>query len=114
MTVKKQYRLIKDQDFKRVIAASHVHKNRFFVVYHDQTTLGHPRVGISASKKLGNAVVRNRIRRQIKAMLHQTLTLQESYDILVIVRLEFKSQIFEQNLAKLTEIIDAIRRPAHE
>lgn len=112
--MKKQYRLIKDQDFKRVIAVAQVNKNRFFVVYHLETTLGHPRVGISASKKLGNAVVRNRIRRQIRVMLSQTLTLQESYDILVIVRLEFKNQTFEQNFAKLTEIIDAIRRPAHE
>lgn len=114
MTVKKQYRLIKDQDFKRVIAAAHVQKNRFFVVYQLETTLGHPRVGISASKKLGNAVVRNRIRRQVRMMLMQTLTLKESNDILVIVRLDFMNQTYEQNLAKLAELIDAIRRNSHE
>ncbi|MFR2769241.1 MAG: ribonuclease P protein component [Thomasclavelia sp.] len=33
-----------------------------FIIYKDENQIGHGRVGISVSKKLGNAVTRNKIK----------------------------------------------------
>jgi ribonuclease P protein component len=114
MIVKKKYRLKKDRDFKKVIAANHTVKNRSYVVYHLPNEMGFPRIGISVSKKLGNAVVRNRTRRQVRAMLDQELQLDQALDLLIIIRLEFLAHPFEDNASKLHEIIEIVRRPVHE
>ena len=112
--MKKKYRLKKDKDFKRIIAHNHVQKNRFFVIYYLDNKLGYPRVGISVSRKLGGAVIRNRIRRQVRAMIDQEIKLDESNDLLVIVRNEFLGNAFDDNCAKFKQLIDAIRRLTHE
>ncbi len=114
MIVKKKYRLKKERDFKKVIAVNRTVKNRSFVVYHLPNELGYPRVGISVSKKVGNAVVRNRVRRQVRAMLDQSLSLDQASDLLIIVRLDFLTHPFEDNASKLHEIIEIVRRPVNE
>jgi ribonuclease P protein component len=112
--VKKKFRLKKDQDFKQVIAANHVQKNRIFVVYSNANEMGYPRVGISVSKKVGSAVTRNRIRRQIRMMVDQIINLEESVDLLIIVRSEYLNGDFEKNSKKLYELIDVPRRIINE
>jgi len=114
MIVKKIYRLTDDRDFKQVLSANHVTKNRYYVVYHLPNQSSSARIGISVSKKLGNAVIRNRIRRQVRAMFDATDIFAEAFDIIVIVRLEYKQATFQEANGKLLEIIDAIRRTTHE
>jgi ribonuclease P protein component len=114
MIVKKKYRLKKDRDFQKVVAANRIVKNRSFVVYRLPNEVGYPRVGISVSKKIGNAVVRNRVRRQVRAMLDQELQLDQAIDLLIIVRIEYLAHPFEDNALKLNEIIEIVRRPVNE
>ena len=56
-------------------------------MYYDDRVLGHARVGISVSKKIGNAVIRNKIKRQIRMMFIENFD-NETYekDVIVIVR----------------------------
>ncbi len=45
------------------------------------------RLGVSASKKIGNAVVRNRMRRLVKEIVRQHADrISEKHDLIVIVR----------------------------
>jgi ribonuclease P protein component len=60
---------------------------RHFVLVCLAVAAGPPRVVIKASRKVGGAVVRNRIRRRIKEILRKLFPrLQKSCDCLVIVR----------------------------
>jgi len=57
-----------------------------FVVYaRKQETSAAPRLGLSVSKKVGNAVVRNRIRRLIKEFC-RLRALAAGYDFVVVAR----------------------------
>ena len=57
------------------------------VLYVNRNRLGHTRVGITASKKVGNAVTRNRARRVIRAALQQTLPQDVGgYDLVFVAR----------------------------
>lgn len=59
---------------------------------------GRVRVGISASKKLGNAVTRNRVKRQIRAMCDDIIIYNNgSYDIVIIPKIGFLEKSFLEN-----------------
>ncbi|WCK54524.1 ribonuclease P protein component [Aneurinibacillus sp. Ricciae_BoGa-3] len=85
----RENRLRKNEEFQEVFKKGKSIANRQFVVYFmekkDQDSF---RVGVSVSKKMGNAVTRNRIRRYIKeAIRARTDEMKPSYDVIVICRL---------------------------
>lgn len=86
--MQKKFRLRKKQDFGLVYRQGRSFANAQFVVYwRKQAEPGNFRLGISASSKLGGAVVRNRIRRKIKEIVRlNAARLQNGYDIILIVR----------------------------
>ena len=65
--MEKAYRIKKNSDFQFIYKKGKSVANKQFVVYTKANkNLEHFRLGISVSKKLGNAVVRNRIKRAIR------------------------------------------------
>jgi ribonuclease P protein component len=87
-TVQKQYRLAKRKDFGKVYKLGQSVANRQFVIY----VLKNPktermRTGVSVSKKLGGAVLRNRLRRQVKEIMRLNVErIEPGHDIVIIVR----------------------------
>jgi ribonuclease P protein component len=47
-----------------------------------------PRLGLTVSRKVGNAVVRNRVKRRIREWFRRDLELRGSWDLVVIARRE--------------------------
>lgn len=70
--MKKAFRIKKNDDFQAVFKKGKSVANRQFVVYvlsrEDQKNF---RIGLSVSKKVGNAVVRNHIKRYIRQAFHE-------------------------------------------
>ena len=58
-------------------------------------------IGISVSKKLGKAVIRNKIKRQVRMMLQQTTNFDDNYDYIVIIRNKYLDLDFNSNLNEL-------------
>jgi ribonuclease P protein component len=61
-----KYHLRSGTDFRRVYDTKCSAADGRIVVYAARNTLGHPRIGLSVSRKVGNAVVRNRCRRLLR------------------------------------------------
>ena len=57
-----------------------------FAVYYRQNGIGASRIGITAGKKLGCAVERNRIRRQIREISRLCDGISPGFDIVVVAR----------------------------
>ena len=78
--------LKKNNIFRRLYASKGV-ANSYFVLYARPNRSGHNYVGITVSKKLGHAVVRNRTRRRIREIyrLHEEAFLP-GWDIVVVAR----------------------------
>ncbi|MGI9457515.1 MAG: ribonuclease P protein component [Aeoliella sp.] len=62
----KSRRLLTKAEFDRVFAVRKSRSDRQLVVYSMVNELGHPRLGLVVSRKVGNAVIRNRWKRLLR------------------------------------------------
>lgn len=99
--MEKKYRVKKNEDFSRIIKRKQSLANRSFIVYYLKNDLDHARIGISVSKKLGKAIVRNKIKRQVRMMVREAIDLNSNYDYIVIVRNKYLDLDFNSNLKEL-------------
>ncbi len=86
--MKKQYRVKKNDEFQYIFKHGDSFANRQLVIYYlEKKDQRHFRVGISVGKKLGNAVMRNQIKRYIReAFRHFEPNIKPNYDVIVIAR----------------------------
>ena len=71
--------------------------NGFLVLYAKPNRLGINRVGITVSKKLGHAVVRNRVRRRLREVYRLNEVLfSAGWDIVVVARSKSVSAAFQE------------------
>jgi ribonuclease P protein component len=66
LTLDRRMRLTDSSEFERAYRRGTAYRGKLFSVHAFPNTVGNPRLGLSVSRKVGNAVVRNRIRRRIK------------------------------------------------
>ncbi len=79
------------------------------VVYGAAKKLDHSRFGISVSKKMGNAVERNKMKRQLRMMLQDVDLEHCLIDGIVIVRRHFKEQSYAENKKDLEICIKKVK-----
>lgn len=104
--MKKENRIKKNEEFTRIISKKHSVANAVFIMYYDKRFLDHARVGISVSKKIGNAVSRNKIKRQIRMMFNESFD-NETYkmDVIVIVRKKYLENSYFDNKCYLEKLL---------
>lgn len=79
-------RIKKHSEFQKVIAEGEVERTNLFVFYTMSNDLGYTRIGISVPKKTGTAVIRNKVKRQIRAAVAHSTDYKASKDVVIIVR----------------------------
>ncbi len=88
MMKKKTCHLKKNKDFRKVYRHGNSFADRRLVIYVNKNSIMvGSRVGFSVSKKIGNAVVRNRIRRVLKEICRLNRSkIKNGYDIIFIAK----------------------------
>jgi ribonuclease P protein component len=85
--LQKHLRLRQGDDFRRVRDKGTSFKQSAFILGAVRNDLPHNRYGIIVSKRLGKAVVRNRLRRVIREALRSIhAQLPTGYDVVVVAR----------------------------
>ncbi len=98
-------RVKSQQDFSKVIKNSKGIRSQDFVLHYVKNDLGYSRVGIAVSNKLGNAVIRNRIKRQIRPIVDSLVDYnKQSLDIILIV----KNNFLDKNHAEQVNSIKSV------
>lgn len=105
--MKKEFRIKKNKEFQEVYKKGNSVANRQFVVYlrsvPEQT---HFRVGLSVSKKIGNAVTRNQVKRYIRqALLELQEQMKNDYDLIIIARKPASDMSFHEVKGSLTHVL---------
>lgn len=89
-------RLKKNSDFKPVYSKGRSFATKILVMYYRPNRLSVNRIGFSISKKVGKAVVRNRIRRLIKENLREIFDIRSGYDIIFVARAAIKEADYHE------------------
>jgi len=77
----------RNSDFRRIYAKGKSAVSPGAVIYCRKNKLGSNRAGYTVSKKLGKAVVRNRVRRRLREIVRlNSGNLQQGYDLIVVAR----------------------------
>ena len=83
----RQYRILRTADFRRAYQRRNSAADQQIVVFGYPNGLPHPRIGISASRRIGGAVVRNRWKRLLREAFRLTRSqLPEGIDLIVVPR----------------------------
>src|SRR5256884_8193981 len=67
--MKRRSRLLRSAHFDRTLRSGRRAASEYLAVFVSDNELGRPRVGLAVSRKLGNAVVRNRIKRRLRELV---------------------------------------------
>ena len=81
----KKINIVKEnRDYSRIIKKNKPFKYKDYIIYIDKKEPSIYRFGFSVGKKIGNAVMRNRVKRQIKEIVSQN-NYKNDFDCIIIV-----------------------------
>jgi ribonuclease P protein component len=89
MALKRDYRLRQRADFSKIYQNGRKLEGQLFIIYHLKPVERQTgcRIGVTVTKKIGGAVVRNRIRRLIHEAVRGLIPLlQDPVDLVIVAR----------------------------
>lgn len=104
--MEKRYRLRNNREFKKVYNKGKNFWNRNLILYKNENKLEVSRLGITITKKFGNAVVRNRAKRRLKEIYRLYLyRIKDGYDIIIIPKKNVIDLSYEDLKSALEHIL---------
>lgn len=105
--MKKKEIIKKSNDYTKVINKNNKLKNKYYSLFYiksDNTLFG-----ISIPKKIGNAVIRNKNKRQIKNIIDNNKNnIQNGYNYVIIIRKEILSLSYQKKEQELINLFKKI------
>ena len=104
--MKRKFRLTRSSDFKRVKRQGKSYAHPLVVLVADQGLEDEVRIGVSAGRSVGNAVKRNRAKRQMRASLSSLIEkVQPGWDLVFLARKPITEARFEEIIAAEKQLL---------
>ena len=98
--MKKLNILKNSRDFDRIIKSNKPYKYKDYIIYLEKNTNDVYRFGLSVGKKIGNAVKRNKIKRQLKSIISEK-DYQNNFNCIIIVGKGINERSFNERKENL-------------
>lgn len=99
----------KNTDFAKAYKKGVSKVHAFLVLYRCSNGLPHYRIGISVSKKVGNSVVRSRVKRLIKEVCRlNTQGFKPGYDYVFVARVRMKDATYNDTFKSFSRLMDQL------
>jgi ribonuclease P protein component len=106
-------RLTDSPEFERVYRQGTAYRGRFFSVHAFPNEHGTPRLGLSISRKVGNAVTRNAVRRRLREVFYSCISeLSGNLDLVVSARPAAAEATFEELREEFSMSLGRVGGPA--
>jgi ribonuclease P protein component len=103
----RRFRLTRSEDFNQAKRDGKSYSNKLFKVILHPNRDASLRFGIITGKSIGNAVIRNRCKRLMRASIQSICnSLQNGWDVVIIVRRAAVEADFQATLTGLTELLE--------
>ena len=97
-------------DFALTIKKGKAQRDQSYVIHYRANTYTYTRVGISVSSKLGNAVIRNQVKRQIRSMCDSLIEYDNhSFDIVIVAKQNYLNNSYNDNKESLRKLLHFCR-----
>ena len=107
--LKKAGRLLKRKEFLRLSQNGKQVRDRYFIIRFAPSNLERSRLGITVTKKVGNAIVRNRLKRFVREYFRLNCHRMENYlDLVIIAKRSAAGLNSNQAFNSLTKLFDYI------
>ena len=107
--MKKEYRVKDTREFSTIMNYKRFYACPSFVIYVKPRKFDHARVGISVGKKMGNAVTRNKVKRQVRSMVQDLYQFDENFDTIILVRVKYHEENYINNKKLLERLIKKVK-----
>lgn len=99
----------KKEEINDIIHTRNMIKNKYYYIYYKENKYDNHRFCICVSKKIGNAIIRNKNKRQIKDIIDKSnLIFKRNVDYVIIVSKEINNINFNEKRKYLIELISKI------
>lgn len=106
--MKKKNTIKKYREFKEILNIRNFKRNSLFTIYYRGNTQNKTRIGLLVSKKNGNSVTRNKIKRQIREVIQNSIDYTQSIDLIVVISKNYDVNSFEKNSLLLKNLLNDI------
>jgi len=104
--MKKELRVKRNEEFSSIIGQRRSVASPSFVLYVSEKKEDRARIGISCPKKIGNAVERNKVKRQVREMFYAIFDHNSySFDLICVIRNKYGEFDYQSNLNQLEKLI---------
>ena len=111
--MRRHLRLRRRKDFDAVFGQGRAWANQFLVLRSVPNQLEHNRFGFVTSKRVGKAVVRNRVRRRLREAV-RSLPSRPGWDVVISAKRAASEADFHQLKAALADLLGRARLLARE
>lgn len=107
--MKKQFRIKKSEEFQEIMKFKRFYTSPSLTIYVKPKKESTNRVGISAGKKLGGAVERNKVKRQVRMMVQDCYDFNEEFDTIILIREQFIKESYLTNKNYLETLLKKVK-----
>lgn len=103
----KEHILKNNEDFQRIIKTCKYYKYKDYILYIEKNNSNSYYFGFSVGKKIGHAVTRNKIKRQLKSIVSKK-DYQKGFNCIIIVGKNILNKSYSQMQIDLLEILEKL------
>ena len=108
--MKKENIVKKSKDFDRIIRKRQGTSNKYFIINVENNNENMPKFGITFTKKIGNAVTRNKLKRRIKSIIDNNENIyNKNYTYIIIAKKEVLDLNYHEIEQELISVFNKIK-----
>ena len=112
--MRKEFVITKYLEYQEIIKKRKFKKSSSFTIYYQLSDYPYPRIGLLVGKKNGIAVIRNKIKRQVRTFVDKYIDKDLNLNLIIAMTRNYDITKFEENEKEFEKLINSIKGDINE